>query len=706
MPRWVGCILCGAAAVLGVSPPTIRLKGGSSIKWYSALGPFEDPGVVCMDPIAGELPRAMITTNPTSAKLAATVSKKGKHTIEYRCRNYQGLVAAPVKRTVDTNEKPGPNEPPVIDLLGSNPLVWSVEFVPPAERGKNWFPEPGMTCLDPSAGEVNFNVSGNEGIQDIGKHIITYKCTAVANGQVATRTRTVVTVGKLPLLQISGPNPDTFTFTRGHEDNYDDPGASCFSVTGKDISNRVQQLYPSFFDARGPLDPPAAVQYTCEDADGRSAKPVFRRVNIVEKLASQLPKPKLTINGPPVVHVVAETPEFEDEGATCIDDVDGEITDIDTEIPDVETPGKHVEYYTCQNSRGGTARAQRIIMTSSKDVFPPKLVIHGPKTVHLTNCGADVGGRAFAGKEPRSCTYHDAGVTCTDKHGNVLPAKFVDVSLPDLKVLGEHFVFYHCKDKDGVPALPVYRQVIVNAKAVPSAPAAAPHITLYGPKVQIIPWCDIKHIDGYNMEEDKVTCTDVDGKDITGRLDFSTPDPTTLGKQEIAYHCVNAAGVAAPVAVRHVLVEKASQHAAAAAAAKQTAELVAAAAAKAAKEIVDSNDGPKLERTPDDDTLAPGGRQVSWLDLLGQPSARPMLFGAVFLVAVLVYASRDAGSAGAAVMPVRRVHGSRENSDLMGTPDDDDYGDDDADTRRSTASVLERPQQNLRRRSSNPHSPH
>jgi hypothetical protein len=339
--------------------PTITLKGASRSFWYSALGPWKDPGAMCEDVFDGELPASAVTTMPTSATAGDRFARAGNHKIQYMCHNGDGLKAVPVWREVITMEEPPVDASPILELQGDNPFIWTIESLPKSKGpgvSKVYFPDPGATCFDPNLGDVDFAVSNLADIEKVGEHSVLYTCTADKNGKMATIRRTVVTTDKRPFIKLRGPDLDYSLLDAGGAFEYDDPGAQCFDPDGKEIDGAI-----SIQNQEAKKRHVVGVKYSCMDKEGRSAVPKFRRV-VMKRLGKAKPKPVLKLIGKPIDYQPLFQKMYVDLGAKCNDDVDGNDIDYTATMPDLEVPGRHVITYTCTNSRGGTALLRRVVI--------------------------------------------------------------------------------------------------------------------------------------------------------------------------------------------------------------------------------------------------------------------------------------------------------------------------------------------------------
>ena len=86
-----------------------------------------------------------------------------------------------VSFTIEEEPLPGDTTPPVITLLGDNPMTMRVRTA---------YEEPGANCTDDVDGTLNAVITGDVNMAQVGEYHTTYTCTDAA-GNIATEQRTV-----------------------------------------------------------------------------------------------------------------------------------------------------------------------------------------------------------------------------------------------------------------------------------------------------------------------------------------------------------------------------------------------------------------------------------------------------------------------------------------------------------------------------------
>ena len=167
--------------------------------------------------------------------------------------------------------------------------------------------------------------------------------------------------------------------------------------------------------------------------------------------------PIITLVGPATIDLtVGDT--YIDEGATALDDIDGDITsDIITVNPvDTSTEGTYTVTYNVSDTAGNPAqevtRTVNITVAPEEpepelDTTPPTITLTGPDTIDLI-----VGD-----------TYIDEGATATDDTDGDITPSIVTVNPVDITIEGSYTVTYNVSDTAGNPAVEVTRTVNVTA---------------------------------------------------------------------------------------------------------------------------------------------------------------------------------------------------------------------------------------------------
>ena len=157
--------------------------------------------------------------------------------------------------------------------------------------------------------------------------------------------------------------------------------------------------------------------------------------------------PTITIRGSDSVTVEAGR-TYDDLGATCTDDIDGDITPTsDTTDVNINIPGTYTVTYTCTDAANNSATATRTVLV--RDTTAPRITVTVPVRVTV-----------LEGKD-----YDDLGATCRDGiDGVITPTS--DTSDVNINIPGEYTVRYTCTDNAGNTATAT-RTVIVAADLTP-----------------------------------------------------------------------------------------------------------------------------------------------------------------------------------------------------------------------------------------------
>ncbi len=194
----------------------------------------------------------------------------------------------------------------------------------------------------------------------IGKNKIKY--TATYKGVTSSITITVNVTDTTPPEINLVSNPDSFTSPVGE---YVEEGYSAFDNHDGDVTANV---------VRTPGD--GIVTYSVEDSFGN-------KESVVRKIVyKDVVPPTVTLTGDVTVPVEVGT-EYNEQGATATDDVDGDITDtvkVDGTY-DINTPGVYTLTYTATDKSGNVGSTQRIVLVHKKQVAA---VNPGDHVVYLT----------------------------------------------------------------------------------------------------------------------------------------------------------------------------------------------------------------------------------------------------------------------------------------------------------------------------------
>jgi len=239
--------------------------------------------------------------------------------------------------------------PPVITVLGNNPETVEV----------------GSTYTDAGAtsdgGEI-VTSSGTVDTNTVGVYTITYTATDSSNN-AATATRTVNVVDTTaPVLTLVGSNPvDVEAAT-----TYTDAGATAQDNYDGDITTSITTTNNIDMNTVGTY----SVIYNVADANGNSAVPLIRTVNVVDTTA-----PVITIIGSNPVDIQVGS-VYNDAGAIAADTLDGDLSSSITVVNNVDanTVGTYTITYDVTDSAGNQAtQAVRTVNVNSAPNTPPSV---------------------------------------------------------------------------------------------------------------------------------------------------------------------------------------------------------------------------------------------------------------------------------------------------------------------------------------------
>ncbi|GAA0858891.1 DUF5011 domain-containing protein [Aliiglaciecola litoralis] len=215
-----------------------------------------------------------------------------------------------------------------------------------------------------------------------------------------------------PVISVTGDNPATVD----HADTYSDAGATA----NDDIDGNVSVT------SSGSVDTSTVgsytITYSATDTSGNQSTAI-RTVNVVDGTA-----PDITITGDNPTSV-GQNEEYQDQGATAEDAVDGDVAVTTSGTVDSSTLGEYIITYTASDEAGNQATATRTVNVI--DVTAPEITVTGnnPATV------------------VQNTEYTDAGATAvddTDGTVNVTSSGEVDTS-----TVGEYTITYTAVDVAG-----------------------------------------------------------------------------------------------------------------------------------------------------------------------------------------------------------------------------------------------------------------
>jgi len=432
-----------AVPIPDTTPPIITLIGDATVT-LTVGDTYVDAGATAADDVDGDITANIVTVNPVNTAVAGT------YTVTYNVSDAAGNVATEVTRTVTVN--PPDTTPPVITLLGSPVVDINVG---------DTYTDAGATANDDVDGDITTNIVTVNPVNTAvaGTYTVTYNVSDTA-GNAATEVTRTVNVNAVP-----DTTPPMITLLGNAVvninvgDTYVDAGATALDDVDGDITANIVTVNPVNTAIAGTY----TVTYNVSDAAGNAATEVTRTVNVSDVPIPDTTPPVITLIGGAVVNInVGDT--YTDEGATALDNVDGDITANIVTVNPVNTAvaGTYTVTYNVSDTAGNAAtevtRTVNVNEVPIVDTTPPVISLIGSSVVDI-NVG-DI--------------YLDAGATASDNVDGDITANIVTVNPVNTSVAGTYTVTYNVSDAAGNAATEVTRTVNVNAVTPPDPPDPEP----------------------------------------------------------------------------------------------------------------------------------------------------------------------------------------------------------------------------------------
>jgi hypothetical protein len=387
--------------------PVIVLDGADPMAVFQN-DPYVEPGAIANDNCDGP---GNVVTDITGT---VDTSILGSYTVTYNYTDGNGNDAVAETRTVNVVD----DNPPVITILGDNPLT--------LECGSGPYADAGATASDVEDGDITGDivVTGDDLVDT------TTPDTYLVNYEVKDSYNTTVSVNRT--VTVVDTTPPVITLLGDAEmtvyvgDTFTDPGATLSDdcdtaldagdiVVGGSVTMSVEGDYTLTYDAT--------------DANGLDAVQQSRLVHVVDDTTP----PVITLNGGASVEVDCGE-GYVDEGATALDDIDGDVTgsinvggDIEGGgIPADSLPGIYAITYNVSDNRGNAAaQVIRNVTVRSNcaitvDFTADETTGGAPLTVNFTDLSLsdlpvisrmwDFGDGGTSGTRNPEYTYDDEGV--------------------------------------------------------------------------------------------------------------------------------------------------------------------------------------------------------------------------------------------------------------------------------------------------------
>jgi hypothetical protein len=335
-----------------------------------------DKGARCIDfhdslMSSGSLSESALATQVVTVGTANT-KVVGSYPIKYNCKDLSNNAAAQVTRTVQVKDTTNP----VLVITTGDPAH-------PVQKANI----DDLYVVQHSAGNTNHTAHVQRLMTKKSATVSGYHCTDSCTGDLTNAV--VVTVHK-------------------------GPGGCAGTVLPTFTTSQLMQ--PSTYH----------IKYTCTDASSNSVSKC-RTIKVEDAK-----KPIVTVIGFDLKTFEATTDgQYIDEGATCSDQVDGNIpenVEVGGDVVRLEVPKTYTVKYTCKDSQGNQAEpAYRKVVV--RDTTCPTCTIQGDASI----------------TREASFPYVDAGATCTDSLDGTLTARDT-VSNVNVETTGTYFVTYSATD--------------------------------------------------------------------------------------------------------------------------------------------------------------------------------------------------------------------------------------------------------------------
>jgi len=353
--------------------PVITLLGANPLNLLVGAT-YTDPGATASDNVDGDITGSIVVAGATVD--TATV---GTYVVTYDVNDAAGNAAMRIPRTVTVNVVGTDTVPPVITLLGANPLNLSVG---------DTYTDLGATALDNVDGDITGNiVVAGDTVNTVveGTYVVTYDVSDAAGNAAPQVTRTVNVDGTPPVITLLGENPLNLSVG----DTYADPGATAADDIDGDITSSIVVAGDTVNTA---VAGAYAVTYDVSDSAGNPAVQLTRTVNVV--------------NDPPVINDLSISPDpaFINATATFNWDVSDVNGDTLTCLLDVENDG--TDDYTINDCENATSQMHAYtvagdytaMLTVSDGIASPVVTTLDFTVIASLSTDVSVNGPAVAGE--------------------------------------------------------------------------------------------------------------------------------------------------------------------------------------------------------------------------------------------------------------------------------------------------------------------
>ncbi|MDO1502257.1 DUF5011 domain-containing protein [Winogradskyella maritima] len=313
--------------------PIITLVGASVVD-LNLGSPYNEEGATATDNVDGDLTNTIVISGSVDTNTA------GAYVLTYSVTDSSGNVSD-VTRTVNVILD---ETPPILTLLGASTVNLQLN---------DTYIEQGATATDNIDGDLTANIiiSGTVDTSVAGNYSVNYEVSDASGNTAATsRTVTVEPDTTAPIITIKGSS----SITLNVGDNYIEEGATAIDNIDGDLTTTIV--------ITGTVDTANAgvytITYTVSDVAGNNANEV-RTINVI---ADTTP-PVITLIGASTINLNIGD-NYIEQGATAIDNIDGDITSSIgiTGTVDTNISGNYTVTYSVNDMAGNQAVESRLII--------------------------------------------------------------------------------------------------------------------------------------------------------------------------------------------------------------------------------------------------------------------------------------------------------------------------------------------------------
>lgn len=315
--------------------------------------------------------------------------------------------------------------------------------------------------------------------------------------------------------------------------DFTDPGEQVLSIS----ATKANSVSGSFTVPNSAIENSTRMRVAMKNNDNSTPCEIFSNGEvedysiILQGLAADTTVPVISLVGNSTVNLTIGD-SYSDQGATALDNLDGDLTaNIITggDVVDTNTVGTYTITYNVSDAAGNDAVQVIRTVIVNADVSAPVISLNGPSTINL-----NIGG-----------VYTEFGASAIDNvDGDLTSSIVIEGDIVDTSAANTYLITYNVSDTAGNAATEVVRTVIVAPDTI------APVITLNGASTINLTIGDPPYSDQGATATDNVD-GDISANIITGGDIVDTNTPATYF---ITYNVSDAAGNAATEVIRTVIV--------------------------------------------------------------------------------------------------------------------------------------------------------